>query len=94
MKVRWSAAATRDRHDIVDYIALDNVLAAIQMDELFDRAAERLGQHPNLGKTGKLPGTRELIAHESYRLIYELDAQTVWILALVHTARLWPRKAA
>ncbi|AXD16987.1 hypothetical protein IB695_04809 [Escherichia coli] len=39
---------------------------------------------------GKIPGTRELIPHESYRLVYQIDGETVWILTLVHTARLWP----
>jgi plasmid stabilization system protein ParE len=43
-----------------------------------------------LGKPGKIPGTRELIPHESYRLVYQIDGETVWILTLVHAARLWP----
>ena len=43
-----------------------------------------------LGQSGKIPGTRELIPHESYRLVYEIDGETVWILTLVHTARQWP----
>ena len=33
-----------------------------------------------LGKPGKIPGTRELIPHESYRLVYQIDGETVWIL--------------
>jgi hypothetical protein len=36
-----------------------------------------------LGKPGKIPGTRELIPHESYRLVYQIDGETVWILTLV-----------
>lgn len=43
-----------------------------------------------MGRPGQIPGTRELIPHESYRLVYEVLADTVWILALVHTARPWP----
>lgn len=43
-----------------------------------------------LGKAGAIPGTRELIPHESYRLVYEISGDTVWILTLVHTARRWP----
>jgi hypothetical protein len=31
-----------------------------------------------------MPGTLELIPHESYRLMYEIDGQTVWVLALAH----------
>jgi len=62
------------------------------MDELFSQAADRLAEHPLLGRMGQIPGTRELIPHESYRLVYEVHEDTVRILALVHTARLWPRR--
>jgi hypothetical protein len=31
-----------------------------------------------------------LIPHESHRMVYEIRDDTVWILALIHTARLWP----
>lgn len=79
------------RDDIWLTIAADSPRAAARMDELFSAAATRLGEHPKLGKAGKLGGTRELIPHDSYRLVYEIDGNTVWILALVHTARLWPR---
>jgi addiction module RelE/StbE family toxin len=37
----------------------------------------------------KIPSTRELILHENYRLVYEIVASTVWVLALVHTASKW-----
>ncbi|MDP1638490.1 MAG: type II toxin-antitoxin system RelE/ParE family toxin [Candidatus Nitrotoga sp.] len=90
MKVRWSEAAIQDRREIVNFIALNNLLAAIHMDELFDRAAERLAEHPYLGRISELAGTRELIPHESYRLVYEISGETVWILSLNHTTRQWP----
>lgn len=60
------------------------------MDALFSEAAATLADHPYLGKPGQVLGTRELIPHESYRLVYEIDGEVVWVLALVHTARLWP----
>lgn len=92
MIVFWTPEAERDRADIWDYIAADNPGAAARMDMLFSAAADRLATHPKMGKTGTIPGTREWIAHASYRLVYEvdLDRGTVWILALVHTARQWP----
>ncbi len=90
MKVVWASAAEQDRADIIDYISQDNPLAAIRMDELFAEAAGRLAEHPHLGKAGLIAGTRELITHESYRLVYEVQDNSVWILALVHTARMWP----
>ncbi|MBK7469885.1 MAG: type II toxin-antitoxin system RelE/ParE family toxin [Betaproteobacteria bacterium] len=90
MRVFWVSAAEKDRADIIDYIGQDNPLAAIRMDELFAEAAGRLADHPHVGKAGQIPGTRELIPHESYRLVYEVQDDSVWILALVHTARMWP----
>jgi toxin ParE1/3/4 len=90
VKVAWTPEAEQDRADILDYIAADNPQAAVRMDELFSETADRLGNFPMLGHIGRVPGTRELIPHESYRLVYEVEADTVWILALVHTARQWP----
>lgn len=85
MKVRWVAEAKQDRADIVDYIAVENPRAALKMDELFGEAANKLAEFPKLGQKGKIPGTRELIPHESYRLIYEVDeaSDTVWVMSLV-----------
>ncbi len=90
MRVLWTLAAEQDRADIVDFIAQHNPRAAIRMDELFGAAVGRLAEHPLMGRHGQIPGTRELIPHESCRRVYEVQADTVWILVLVHTARQWP----
>lgn len=60
------------------------------MDELFSDAAARLAVYSQLGRHGKVPGTRELIPHPSYRFIYEIKGQTISVLALIHTSRQWP----
>ena len=90
MRAVWTLSAEQDRSDIFEFIARDNPLAAIDMDEIFAAAVGRLAEHPQIGRAGIIPGTRELILHQSYRLIYEVQGTTIWILALVHTARLWP----
>lgn len=90
MIVVWTPEAEQDRADIWDYIAADNPGAAVRMDQLFSDAAARLATYLKLGKAGKISGTRELIPHESYRLVYEIEDDRVWVLALVHTARMWP----
>ncbi len=90
MRVIWTPEAEQDRDDIWNYIAADNPVAATLMDELFSDAAARLVSYPMLGRIGKIPGTRELVPHENYLLVYEVIRETVWILALVHTAHQWP----
>jgi len=88
-------AARQDRDDIFDYIAADSFSAAERMDVIFRNAAERLSDHPYIGRLGELPGTRELFPHKNYRLVYEVDdaSKTIRILALIHGARQWPPPA-
>lgn len=90
MNVFWTPEAIQDRTDIWEYIASDSPPAAARMDALFSEAAAGLATHPFMGKPGKVAGTRDLIIRKRYRPVYEVDGETVWILALVHAARLWP----
>ena len=90
MIVLWSETAIQDRRDIIEYIALNNVMAAVHMDELFEHAATLLADHPKMGHAGLVANTLEVIPHENYRLVYETMHDHISILALVHTARLWP----
>ena len=90
MKVIWTLEAEQDRIDIWDYIAADNPQAAARLDQLFSDAVSHLSEYPLMGKQGKIPETRELIPHENYRLVYQINNESVWILALVHAARHWP----
>lgn len=84
MQVIWTPEALQDRLDIWEYIATDNPRAAVHMDELFS------ADFPDKGRLGAVAGTRELIPHENYRLVYQTERDAVWILALVHVARMWP----
>lgn len=60
------------------------------MDRRFSIAAAGLAQNPEIGPSGRISGTREVIPHPSYRLVYQLEPNVVRIVALVHTARQWP----
>ena len=61
-----------------------------RMDNRFADAIVRLRDFPEIGSAGIISGTRELIPHQNYRVVYQLDSDAVWILALVHTSRQWP----
>ena len=73
-----------------DHIAADSLRAADKLDKLFNDAAMRLSRHPLIGKPGQMPGTREYLVHDHYRLIYLIEAEWVVVLSVVHTARQWP----
>lgn len=90
MKLAWTRLALNDRQAIRSYIAQDNPIAALALDELFTEKASRLADHPGLGRPGRVSGTRELIVHQHYLMIYDLADDLVRILRVLHTARQWP----
>ena len=80
--------AARDLEGIIDYIALDNPVAAETVYRGIVQTAERLPEFPALGRSGRHPGTRELSVPEMpYLIVYEVGAETVTILAVFHTSR-------
>jgi addiction module RelE/StbE family toxin len=90
MNLFWTPEAIQDREDIYDYIDVDDPTAALDLDELFEEKAALLVNHPNLGRSGRAPGTRELVVHRNYLLIYDQASDLVRVLNVVHTARQWP----
>ena len=90
MKLVWTLLAREDRKAIREVIAADNPSAALDLDELLSEKAARLVDHPALGRPGRLQGTRELIAHRNYILIYDVAGDLVRILRVLHAARQWP----
>lgn len=86
----WRPAAIADRKRITQYIAKDNPRAAIEMGDMLIQNAEQLGQHPTLGRVGRVKGTRELVVHPNYILIYRIVAKVPEVLRLKHAAQKWP----
>jgi addiction module RelE/StbE family toxin len=90
MKLVWTRTASSDRKDIREYIAQNNPAAALALDELISEKASRLVDHPGLGRPGRVKGTRELVAHQNYILIYDTVDDLVRILRVLHAAKQWP----
>ena len=86
MAIRWTRGALRNLQDLFDYIAADDpVRAASFARELKDKI-ERLDAFPGLGQPGLLPGTRELVLHANYRVIYRVKGTEVQVLRIQHHA--------
>lgn len=90
MIVQWTRQAINDRASIFDYLLSHNPSAAMSMDACFEQAAGHLKRFPRSGKIGLVSGTRELLPHPSYRLVYEVAGDRLTILTVIHTARQWP----
>ena len=89
-RVVWRPEARADRIAIMDYIAQDSPLAAIDLDDEIEAKADALPQHPKLYRAGRVPGTREMVARPNFIVVYELDGTDVVVLNVLHAAQQWP----
>jgi len=76
----WTQEAIQDRYAIYDDIEADNPVAALALDELFEEKAGRLLDHPGIGRLGREVGTRDLVAHKNYILVYDASTHLVRVL--------------
>jgi len=88
--LEWRPAARADLWDIIDYIAEDNPDAALAMLDQIEAKVALLQGNPKLYKVGRVKGTRELVVHPSYVVVYAETVTTVTVLRVLHTARRWP----
>jgi addiction module RelE/StbE family toxin len=91
VKLVWTEPARQDLREIFTYIAEENPNAARRLLAEIKERAVLLQNNPELGRTGRVDGTRELVvAGTQYILPYRLKEQQIQILAVFHGARLWP----
>lgn len=86
----WKKQARNDLIKIVKHIAQDNPDAAEKLADEIEAKAEKLRERPKLFRVGRKRGTRELVAHPNYLVIYRIEVETVEILRVKHSAQSWP----
>jgi toxin ParE1/3/4 len=93
MRIIWRHAALNDLGSIREFIAQDNPAAAARVRAALRAAVDPLADYPNLGRAGRVAGTRELVVADlPYIIVYRVADDTVRILAVLHTSRQWPRR--
>ena len=94
MKIVWTRKASRHLRAAYDYWAGESSEASA--DTMLDRiftAVELLERFPELGRPGRISGTRELVIVLTPLLVaYRIRRGKVEILSLLHGARKWPKE--
>ncbi len=91
MRLTWSALAVADRMAMFDFIEAENPAAAIRVDERVEAAVQQLRDFPNLGRPGRVSGTRELVVTGTpYIAAYLVLPDRIRILRVLHGALVWP----
>jgi toxin ParE1/3/4 len=92
MKVVWTRRATRHLQAAYQYWAREKSVPAAEamLDRTFS-AVDLLTNNPELGRKGRVPGTRELVLSPlPFLLAYRSRYGIIEILAVLHGARKWP----
>ena len=89
--IHWKIQAINDLTKIGQQIANDSPTNAEKMIDLIEDKVEMLAAHPDIGRIGRKRGSRELVVHPSYIVIYRVATQQrVEVLRVKHTAQQWP----
>ena len=91
MKIIWRKEAEQELEDIFDYILEQDPQAAYMVCDLIDMRVKQLMEHPEMGRPGRVDGTRELvIGGTSYLVAYRVKGRQLDILAVLHGMQEWP----
>ncbi len=93
MQVKWLRRALENLDDEAAYIAKDSPHVAAEFVAHMRDSAAMLADHPNMGRPGRISGTRELVVTRfTYILPYRVRGDNVEILRVFHTSRRWPTR--
>jgi len=94
MTVDWSPEAIDDLAALRAYISEDDPAAAQRVAlRIIDAVESLLTDNPEMGRPGRVPGTRELVVPRPPFIVpYRVRGSTLQILRVYHAARRWPEQ--
>lgn len=90
LRLKWRPMAEEDLLGILEFIGEDDPDAALALVELIRERVEGLKARPRLYRAGRVSGTREMVVHHNYIVVYRIDADVVEILNVKHARQNWP----
>jgi toxin ParE1/3/4 len=89
----WSRRAIAHLGHLRAYIARDHPASAARIATILLKAVEHLAEFPNLGRPGRVAGTRELVVPSTpYLITYRLRGDRLEIIAVFHERQKWPKQ--
>jgi toxin ParE1/3/4 len=89
----WSPRAIGHLAHLRSYIAHDNPKAANRVATALLDAVERLAELPNLGRPGRVAGTRErVVPGTPYVIPYRVRSDRIEVIAVFHGRQKWPKR--
>ena len=89
-KIVWSPLAREQVRELVAYIADYDATAAGNLRRRLEEVVQPLAEHPYMFRPGRVPGTREIVAHANYLIVYRVLSDEIDITSVVHARREYP----
>lgn len=90
MPVEWRPEARAGLREILSYIAERNPAAAFSLFDAIERSTSALPMHPYLYRPGKVVGTREMVVHPNYIVVYRIAHSAIEIVNVLHSRQQYP----
>ena len=88
----WGRQAERDLEHTFGFVLQHHPGTARHLFDHIERLVARVRDHPQIGRPGRVPGTRELmVAGTAFIVVYRVAASQIDILAVIYAARRWPQ---
>lgn len=91
LPVTWALEAREQLAEILDFISDHSEIAAEEMAERIAHSTSNLSNHPYLYRVGRVGGTREMVVHANYVVVYRVMTDAINIVAVLHTRQQYPR---
>jgi toxin ParE1/3/4 len=93
VRIVWRGRALADLMALQAYVAKDDARAARAVAGRIRAAVGQLKAFPDIGRPGRVRGTRELVVVGTpYVIPYRVKGEEVQILRVYHAARRWPKR--
>jgi toxin ParE1/3/4 len=89
LQVVWTQVARIELREIIRYIAERNPAAARALKESIETAPQAAAFAPELFRSGRVPGTREIVVHPNYIVIYRVT-DYVEVVNVLHARQRYP----
>lgn len=86
----WIPEARSGLQHIVDFVSERNPDAAGRLQDVIEHAVGLLPLNPYLYRADRVPGTREMVVLPNYIVVYQVAAESIRVLLVLHASQQYP----
>lgn len=90
LPIKWTDEAKTDLYSLIAFIAEENPYAAESLLQRLEDCVLPAAEHPYMFRLGRVAGTREIVAHPNYILIYQVVNDHIRVLNVLHSRQEYP----